>query len=172
MKLKLICIMKYLIMYYLFGVEKEKGLTDILAENLDWQTVAHEFSGITVIPSGSDISSPNVLLESEGMSQLLNKLQKNADVVILDGPPLFVMDTQILASKVNGILLVIRQGNTLVAAARAMINQLNLMNANLLGVVLNRVKRTDTYYPNGYYYGTHGKKSKEKKLNTSKTTTK
>jgi Mrp family chromosome partitioning ATPase len=63
-------------------------------------------------------------------------------------------------------LLVIRQGNTLTAVARAMINQLNLMDANLLGVVLNRVKRADTYYPDGYYYKIHKKYqgNKEKKL--------
>jgi len=149
-------------LHSIFEVEKEKGLTDILADGLDWQTVTHEIDGMTVIPSGSDSSSPNVLLESDGMSQLLDKLKKHTDVVILDGPPLFVMDAQILASKVNGILLVIRQGNTLVAAARTMINQLNLMDANLLGVVLNRVKRNDMNYPNGYYYKTRGTKSSER----------
>jgi succinoglycan biosynthesis transport protein ExoP len=132
------------------GLDNQKGLTDVLAGNTDWQAVAREFSGITVITSGMHSSSPTVLLESDGMTQLLENLQKKADVVILDGPPLFVMDTQILASKVGGILLVIRQGNTLTAVARAMVNQLNLMDANLLGIVLNRVPRTGAHYPDGY----------------------
>ncbi len=133
------------------GLDNQRGLTDILTENLDWQEVAREFNGITVITSGTHTPSPNVLLEFDGMTQLLEKLQKKVDAVILDGPPIFVMDAQILASKVGGILLVIRQGNTLTATARAMVNQLNLMNANLLGVVLNRVPRTGTYYPDGYH---------------------
>jgi len=143
------------------GLENQKGLSDLLTEDLEWQAVAREFSGITVLTSGANSHSANPLLETDRMDQLIEKLQKKADVVILDGPPIFVMDTQILASKVDGILLVIRQGNTHTAAARAMLNQLNLMKANVLGVVLNRVSHADTYYPNGYYYNTQQKISKK-----------
>ena len=144
------------------GLDNQKGLTDLLAENIDWNVVAREFSGITVITSGSNSHSSNLMLETQRMTQLIEKFQKKADVIILDGPPLFVMDTQILASKVDGILLVIRQGNTLTAVAQAMINQLNLMDGNILGVVLNRVPRAASFYPDGYYRKVH-KKNRRKK---------
>jgi polysaccharide biosynthesis transport protein len=145
------------------GLDNQSGLTDILADDLDWQAAARQSNGLTVITSGTHSpSSSNFLLESEGMTQLLEKIQKKADVVILDGPPLFVMDAQILASKVGGILLVIRQGNTLTSVARDMINQLDLMDANLLGVVLNRVKRRDSYYSDIHYYDVRENKAEEK----------
>jgi Mrp family chromosome partitioning ATPase len=75
-------------------------------------------------------------------------------VIIIDGPPLFIVDSQILASKVGGILLIVRHGSTITAVARAMLRQLNLMEVNVLGAILNRVPRAETYYFDGYYRNT------------------
>jgi capsular exopolysaccharide synthesis family protein len=149
-------------MHSLLGLDNQMGLTNILADNEDWHAVAQDSAGITVITSGTHSGSSAVLLESDKVSQLLKKLQKEADVIIIDGPPLFIVDAQILVAKVSGILLVVRQGNTLTAVARAMLDQLRLMDANVLGVVLNRVPRTDTYYFDGYYRGASEAKPKEK----------
>jgi Mrp family chromosome partitioning ATPase len=87
-----------------------------------------------------------VLLESDAMTELLEVLQKNYDVVIIDGPPLFLMDAQILASRVGGIVVVVRQGDTITAIARAMLDQLNLMDVNVFGAVLNCVPQKQSYY--------------------------
>jgi len=145
-----------------FGIDNQKGLSEILAQNLDWQEVVHDFGEIAVITSGSpSLSSPG-LLESDGMTHLLAKLQKRADITIIDGPPLFVVDSQILASKVGGILLVLRQGGTITAIARALLNQLNLMDVNVLGAVLNRVPRADTHFVDGYYHGIPRERVQEK----------
>jgi succinoglycan biosynthesis transport protein ExoP len=133
-----------------FELDNQRGLSNILSENLDWQDVARVFDGITLITSGVQSQSSAVLLESEKLTQLLKQIQKEVDVVIVDGPPLFTVDSQILASKVGGILLVVRQGGTITAIARAMLDQLKLMNANVLGAVLNRVALTDAYYFDGY----------------------
>jgi Mrp family chromosome partitioning ATPase len=57
-----------------------------------------------------------------------------------------MMDAQILASRVGGILLVVRQGGTITAIARAMLDQLDLMEANVLGAVLNCISQKQTYY--------------------------
>jgi capsular exopolysaccharide synthesis family protein len=133
-----------------FELDNQRGLSNILSENLDWQDVARVISGTTLITSGVQSQSSAVLLESEKFTQLLKQIQKEVDVVIVDGPPLFTVDSQILASKVGGILLVVRQGGTLTAVARAMLDQLKLMNANVLGAVVNRVPLTDAYYFDGY----------------------
>ena len=134
---------------------------NILEENIDWHEVAHESNGITVITSGVYSSSPIVLLESDRMTQLLKQLQKEADVIIIDGPPLLVVDSQILASKAGSILLVVRQGGTSIGVAHAMLEQLNLMGANVIGVVLNRVRRAGTHYLNKYYGNNPHQKLKE-----------
>jgi capsular exopolysaccharide synthesis family protein len=144
----------------LLGVDNQKGLTDILAEDLDWQDVAQDVGGMTVITGGTQFSTSVKLLESEKLLQLLGKLQKRADVIIVDGPPLFVMDAQILASIVGGVLLIVRQGDTITAVARAMLDQLKLMEANVLGVVLNCARGVNAHDLDGYYRNTNAKKPK------------
>lgn len=124
----------------------QKGLVDILADGLAWKDVAQTFGGINIISSGSPSTSSGILLESDAMTRLLENLQKDLDVVIIDGPPLFIMDAQILASKVGGILLVVRQGDTLTSVARSMLDQLNFMEANVFGAVLNGAPQKQTYY--------------------------
>jgi capsular exopolysaccharide synthesis family protein len=135
----------------LLELENQRGLTEILAKGATWQEVVQDFHGISIITSGAYSAPFATLLESSKMSQLLKQLQKEKDIIIIDGPPLFVADAQILASKVGGILLVVRQGSTITSVARSMVDQLNLMGANVLGVVLNRVPRTATYHSDGYY---------------------
>jgi tyrosine-protein kinase len=127
----------------------KKGLSNVLADGLDWQEVAQTSGRMTVITSGPQTISSALLLESEAMDELLYVLQKDADVVIVDGPPLFLMDAQILASRVGGVVLVVRQGDTITATARAALDQLNLMEANVLGAVLNCVPQKQSYYFDG-----------------------
>jgi capsular exopolysaccharide synthesis family protein len=137
--------------HVLLELENQSGLTEILAKGAVWHAVEQDFHGIGVITSGQHASPSATLLESGKMTQLLKQLQKEKDIIIVDGPPLFVADAQILASKVGGILLVVRQGSTITSVARSMVGQLNLMGVHILGVVLNRVPRSATYYSNGYY---------------------
>ena len=144
-----------------FEIDNQRGLSHILSENLDWQDVAHDINGITLITSGTPSESSAALLESEKMTQLLKQIQKEVDVVIIDGSPLFAVDSQILASKTGGILLVVRQGGTITAIAHAMLDQLKLINANVLGVVLNRVPLAETYYFDGYSHKIFGDKAEE-----------
>lgn len=128
------------------GLDNQKGLTNILANGLPWKEVAQKSGRVTVIVSGPRFPTPATLLESDAMTKLLEDLQKNSDVVIIDGPPLFMMDAQILASQAGGIVLVVRQGDTITAVARAMLDQLNLMDANVLGAVLNCISQKQSYY--------------------------
>lgn len=128
------------------GLDSQKGLTSILADGLDWKEVGQTSDRMTVITSGPRFSSSALLLESDVMTNLLEELQQSSDVVIIDGPPLFIMDAQILASRVGGVLLVVRQGGTITAIARTMLEQLNLMDANVLGAVLNGMSQKQTYY--------------------------
>ncbi|HLO15121.1 MAG TPA: polysaccharide biosynthesis tyrosine autokinase [Anaerolineales bacterium] len=145
-----------------FGLDNQKGLGNILEENIDWHEAARESNGITVITSGVYSLSSIVLLESDRTTQLLKQLQKEVDVIIIDGPPLLVVDSQILASKAGSILLVVRQGGTSAGVARAMLDQLNLMGANVLGVVVNRVRRSRNHNLKGYYRNALQEKPKEK----------
>lgn len=140
-------------------LHNQRGLSDILAENLDWREVAQVSEGMTVITSGHHPRASAVLLEPEAMGRLLKQLQHDADLIIVDGPPLFIVDSQALSSRGGGVLLVVRQATTTAAAARAMLDQMKLIGARVLGLVVNRVSRSNTYY---YYDGYHREPSTEK----------
>src|SRR5512138_433584 len=128
------------------GLDDQKGLTSILANGIDWREVAQKSGRVTVITGGPRLSPSAALLESDAMAKLLDDLQQNSDVVIVDSPPLFMMDAQILASQVGGVVLVVRQGETITAIARSMLDQLNLMDVNVFGAVLNCISQKQTYY--------------------------
>jgi polysaccharide biosynthesis transport protein len=120
-----------------FGLDNKSGLTNILTGGLSWEEVTKSVRKITVITGGPATTNSAMLLESNVMDKFLADLQENFDVIILDSPPLFIMDAQILASKVGGILMVVRLGDTITAVARSMLDQLHLMDAHVLGAVLN-----------------------------------
>jgi Mrp family chromosome partitioning ATPase/capsular polysaccharide biosynthesis protein len=96
------------------------------------------------------------LLGSSRMTEVLTELSRIADVVILDTPPLLaVTDAAVLATKVDGILLVAAMDETHRGALRRAKAALEGSPARLLGVVLNKVEGRHGYYSYGYggYYG-------------------
>jgi hypothetical protein len=100
------------------------------------------------------------------MRHVLEELTQRADVVLVDGPPLLaVADTAALASSVDGVLLVLRAGRTRRAAAQRAVEQLQQVEANLLGVVLNDVSKPEGsyYYGRGYYDRGDGRRTRSRK---------
>lgn len=142
-------------------VQNECGLTDILSGGVDWGVAAIAQGSLNIITSGAVPASLYGLLESDEMKTLLDQVQKQADIVVVDGPPLFVVDAQILASRVGSVLLVIQQRGTKASIARSIMDQLDLIGVNPIGVVFNRVSRSDVYYYDGYYDNSRDAKPKE-----------
>lgn len=133
------------------GVENHMGLADILTNDVDWQEVSCSQDGLTIITSGSTSSNQNALIESEEMAHLLDRLRRKADIVILDGPPLLLVNGQVLASEVGGVLLIVQPHRTKMDVARSMKEQLDIMGLGLLGIVMNRVPEREAYYFDGHY---------------------
>jgi Mrp family chromosome partitioning ATPase len=125
-----------------------------------------------VLTAGNTPPDPAELLSSEKMNLLLSELEEAADVVIIDSPPLFVADAMILASKVDGILLVVRPGHTRRSLAKASMEHIQLAGAKIIGVVLNRIplRGADYYagksYVETYYLSNYGNEGegKERKI--------
>jgi polysaccharide biosynthesis transport protein len=106
---------------------------------------------LAVITSGKRPPNPSELLASEKMVMLLNQLNQDYELIVVDSPPvLAVTDATVLAPRLDGVILVIRPGETKVEAARQAVQQLQRVNANILGVVLNGVDPRSSRY--GYYY--------------------
>jgi Mrp family chromosome partitioning ATPase len=115
------------------------------------QKPASGIGGLFVLASGPIPPNPSELLGSAKMRALLKKLSSQFDFVIMDSPPaLAVTDAVLLSTQVNGVLVVLDAGRTKKAHLQQVNEQLNEVNAHVIGTVLNRLSpRGDGYY---YYY--------------------
>ncbi|MEW5939812.1 MAG: polysaccharide biosynthesis tyrosine autokinase [Chloroflexota bacterium] len=111
---------------------------------------AAEQEGLFVLTSGRLPPNPTELLASARMDQILQEADRSADVIVIDSPPSLVADFQVLASKVDGVILVIQPGVTHAGMAAAAVDQLKRVNARIFGAILNRIPANSHYY-GGYY---------------------
>jgi Mrp family chromosome partitioning ATPase len=92
------------------------------------------------------------------MESILSSAKQAADMVIVDAPPFLVADAAILASRADGILLVVQPGKTPMDAAVSTLEQINRAGGRIIGVVMNRIPRNRPYYYGGYrHYTNHYK---------------
>jgi protein-tyrosine kinase len=135
-----------------FGAPKSPGLADYLRGDVDEykaMQVGPE-GNLCLIPAGIDVANPSELLHSERMKRLLDNMARVFDWVILDSPPALALhDASILSDMCDGVLFVVRAGSTDFAMAEKATSEFR--DKNLLGVVLNRADRSETY--GSYYYG-------------------
>jgi non-specific protein-tyrosine kinase len=106
-----------------------------------------------VITTGPCPPNPADLLASKRMKSLLEELEGQADIVLFDAPPaMMVTDAVVLSKLVDGVVLLADSGRTKRTAARQLADRLRQVDANILGVVLNRVSsRGQSYYAYKYY---------------------
>lgn len=137
------------------GVSNRVGLSDIfrgsIPISMTLQT-SDRAKDVTVVTSGSLPPNPTELLASDRMDQILHELGERGDMVVIDGPPSLVADVQVLASKVDGVVMVIQPGHTHADEARATLEQLARTGVRVLGVIFNRIPRDRFYYYGGYRY--------------------
>jgi capsular exopolysaccharide synthesis family protein len=107
---------------------------------------------LTILTTGGLPPNPAELLGSDRMGWILEELQSIADMVIMDTPPSLVADAQVLAAKVDAVLIVIKPGKTSAEAARSSMELYRRAGARVVGVVLNRIPRNRSYYYGGYKY--------------------
>lgn len=145
-------------LHYYFMKSNRTGLSNALAGQTPVQQCLLDtyIENLVLLPSGSIPPNPAEILSSNRMIGLLDELYAQFDIVIVDSPPVMaVTDAQVLSARCCGTLLVLQAGRVKRQLAQKTIERLRYVNANLLGVVLNKVqsKRNDGIYP--YYYGSH-----------------
>lgn len=134
------------------NLSNEKGLSIFLveSESLEMLTQNTNIEGLTALTSGPKPPAPSVLLDSERMDQLIEISKEKFDVVIVDTPPIMpVADSQILASKVDGTILVVREKITNKDQLIRTKELLAHIDANVLGVVY---RQSNDSKEAGYYY--------------------
>ena len=141
-------------LHKMFNVSNVKGLSEVLigAEELN-ETIKKYNNNLDILTSGTIPPNPSEMLGSKAMSELLEVLKNKYDTIILDSAPIRVVtDAQILATKVDGTILVVKRDTTKIEAVKDSKNLLNKVGANIIGSILNgmdRPSRKDhSYYSN------------------------
>lgn len=139
------------------GLESSAGLTTALVGSAQLEDLLQPWGPdhLYVLSAGKIPPNPSELLGSKAMSQLLHELETMFDVVIIDAPPLIpVTDAAVLAQIVGGVVLVVGAGKIKTQDLEKSLRSLNLVEANLLGVVLNFLptKGPDAYAYDYYSY--------------------
>jgi non-specific protein-tyrosine kinase len=138
-------------LHTLFGVPNEQGLTSVILNQGDGELPLHAtwVPGLSLLTSGPLPPRPADLLGSRRMEVLIERLRSEADMVLFDTPPVIaVTDAAVLATRLDGVLLVLQAGKTRRDRAREARRQLEKVKANIIGVVLNNARMEASY---GYY---------------------
>lgn len=137
-----------------FSISNPVGLTNFLTEHsVSVNDIFYETTvdNLYVIPSGPTPPNPSELIGSKRMEKLIIALQDAFDLVIYDAPPvLSVTDAQILATKVEGTILVVRENKAEKEAVKQAVGLIRHVRAKIIGTVLNDVDGASAGYY-GYY---------------------
>jgi len=141
-------------LHKLFGLSNAAGLVTMMLEESAMQDPPLQETGIAglwLLASGPLPPRPSDLLGSQRMGRIIEALLEKADALLFDAPPvLAVTDASILATKVDGVLLVINAGNTKRDEMRTAKAQLEKVSAHIIGAVLTNA---ETSRRQNYYYG-------------------
>jgi capsular exopolysaccharide synthesis family protein len=160
-------------LHKLFALNKAPGLTNVLVGRESFESTVKKIEGLPsldVLTCGVIPPNPAEILGSDKMREFLEELKKQYDIILIDAPPVIaVTDPSILARLVDGVVLIIRSGQSKKDAVVHAVDQLKRVEAPLLGVLLNGIQASNVYgsyyYYNyyHYYYGQDGERKKKKR---------
>jgi polysaccharide biosynthesis transport protein len=142
-------------LHRLLDLPSAPGLTDVL---LGSRKVADalrstDVAGLRVLTSGPIPPNPAELLNSGPMAAVIGELRGIADIVIFDTPPcLPVTDAQVLATKVEGVLLVAEMGEAKKAEVKHAKELFDRAHARTVGLIFNKISESSGGYYYYYYY--------------------
>jgi len=138
------------------GIDAQLGLSEVLGGqiNLEDAIVRLEPSGLHLLPGGRPRDDVAELLSGPSYARLLSEVRRMFDYIIIDAPPLGIFtDANVLMSRADGGLLVVRAGKTRYSTVDKLLEQ--MPKERLLGVVLNRTEEqpdaASYYYQHRYY---------------------
>jgi polysaccharide biosynthesis transport protein len=127
--------------HILFERPNQLGLMDLLTNSdliAKEQLQATAVPNLQILTTGNLPDNPLDIIQPDRMKEILADLGKVSDVVILDSPSTAIMESAVLFSLVDGVVLVIDSGRTTMASAKKSLASLNLTGGKLLGGILNR----------------------------------
>ena len=135
---------------------KSNGLSTLLAGSGTLDECIHptEIENLSLVPSGPIPPNPAELLAAGRFKDILQEAAARADHVVIDGPPVLgLADAPLLASLIEGTVMVIEAGGIRRAAALNAVNRLRSADAQIMGAVLTKFNARRVGYGYGYGYG-------------------
>lgn len=150
------CDLRKPVLHKRFKLSNMEGLTNVLMGDKVLSEViqeCEEAENLNILTSGPIPPNPAELLGSKKMKEFIKMAKEKFDIVIIDTPPVgLVTDAAVLSTRVDGVLLVTAAEQTDIEVIRRGKGALERVNANIIGIVLNKVPLTSrTYYKYGYY---------------------
>ncbi|MBA2378194.1 MAG: polysaccharide biosynthesis tyrosine autokinase [Blastocatellia bacterium] len=147
-------------LHSVFNIENGDGLSTLLSSELDKDHILSvirqdEGTKLHLLTSGPIPPNPAELIGSETMTNLLRELQNHFTHIVIDSPPITSFtDAVLIASMVDGVVLVVHSGKSSRQVVRRARQLLQDVGAKILGVVLNNVnlRSQDNYYYYQSYY--------------------
>lgn len=135
-------------------IEKSPGLSDIIRskKKVVEATRSLKETNIEVITAGDVPANVTEVVGSKRIAEILAGLKEDFETIVIDAPPLVISDSYSLASKVDGVILVLEQGQTREEQAKVIKEQLNRAGARVIGVVFNRITEGNAKTYGDYQY--------------------
>jgi len=132
-------------LHKVFGAPNNTGLADLLWSDIPLETVPISHlvretgvSGLSLLPGGCCGINPTNLFYSPRMESLLNRFRKEFHTVMIDSPPMIhLADARLLGRHADGVVLVVRAGQTTAESALFARQRFAEDGTRILGVVLN-----------------------------------
>lgn len=126
----------------IFNINVSPGLTNVLARQstLKESIIATKISKLDLLPLGTLLYNTTELLDSAVMNEVLHIVAQQYDVIIIDSAPVLeAMDTNTLANKCDGVVLVVEARRTKSEAILKVKRELEFFaKATIVGVILNK----------------------------------
>ena len=145
--------MRKSILFKYLNLDNSKGLSDYLSGQMEVDAILKKtnVTNLYAITSGPIPPNPSELIGSKNMRDLIDQMKPLYDYIIIDSPPIFgISDGVILSTIADGVILVIKAGETPREAVKRAKKVLFDVDAKVLGVVLNGINLESPDY--GYYY--------------------
>jgi len=143
----------------MFEVLSVPGLTDVLLGHAAIEDALQQYDlqpNLHILPAGSIPPNPSEVLNSRTFSAVLADLMNRCDIVIFDSPPVLVAaDAAILASQMDGTVVVVETGSTKKGAALRAVQILQQARARIMGMSYNKMSASGGSYYYYYNYSYH-----------------
>jgi polysaccharide biosynthesis transport protein len=143
-------------LHTVFATPLKPGVSDVLNRQTDLYAAVRNtaVTGLDLLTAGAATAHPAEIIGSGALKVLLETVRLQYDIVVVDSPPLLcATDAAMLASMVDGVVMVVRAGRTERGMALEALQQLHSIGASVVGAVLNDTDaRAEKYEAYGYSY--------------------